>query len=140
MATGTGKTYTAAQIIWRFMEYFRTINPGKRQACVLFLADRNILIDQTMMNDIAMFKGRMAKLSMSSGTISNVANPDVPEGADTKIVDKSFRAVPLALPGGKWHRGHRQCLQGKRPGRQCLAGHHLAAFATALKEGTVRTR
>lgn len=90
MATGTGKTYTAAQIIWRFMESFRTINPGKGQARVLFLADRNILIDQTMMNDFAMFKGRMAKLSASRGTISKVANPDDPDGAGSKVVDKSF--------------------------------------------------
>ncbi|MFE0362311.1 EcoAI/FtnUII family type I restriction enzme subunit R [Streptomyces griseoaurantiacus] len=90
MATGTGKTYTAAQIIWRFMESFRTINPGKSQARVLFLADRNILIDQTMMNDFAMFKGRMAKLSASRGTISKVANPGDPDGAGSKVVDKSF--------------------------------------------------
>ncbi|MEV7321253.1 EcoAI/FtnUII family type I restriction enzme subunit R [Streptomyces sp. NPDC093970] len=90
MATGTGKTYTAAQIIWRFMESFRAINPDKGQARVLFLADRNILIDQTMMNDFAMFKGRMAKLSASRGTISKVANPGDPDGAGSKVVDKSF--------------------------------------------------
>ncbi|MBM7168601.1 DEAD/DEAH box helicase family protein [Streptomyces sp. G44] len=90
MATGTGKTYTAAQIIWRFMESFRSINPNKGQARVLFLADRNILIDQTMMNDFAMFKGRMAKLSASRGTITKVANADDPDGGDSKVVDKSF--------------------------------------------------
>lgn len=90
MATGTGKTYTAAQIIWRFMESYRAINPGKGQARVLFLADRNILIDQTMMNDFAMFKGRMAKLSTSRGTITRVANPDDPQGAGVKTIDKSF--------------------------------------------------
>ncbi len=90
MATGTGKTYTAAQIIWRFMESFRTINPGKAQARVLFLADRNILIDQTMMNDFSMFKGRMAKLSTSHKTITKVANPADPGGTGGKVVDKSF--------------------------------------------------
>lgn len=90
MATGTGKTYTAAQIIWRFMESFRAINPDKGQARVLFLADRNILIDQTMMNDFAMFKGRMAKLSASRGTIAKVAKADDPDGAGSKVVDKSF--------------------------------------------------
>ena len=31
MATGTGKTYTAAQIIWRFMEAFKKLNPGSRR-------------------------------------------------------------------------------------------------------------
>jgi type I restriction enzyme R subunit len=87
MATGTGKTYTAAQIIWRFMESFKTINPGKSQARVLFLADRNILIDQTMMNDFSMFKGRMAKLSTAHKTITKLATPS---GSGTKLVDKSF--------------------------------------------------
>jgi type I restriction enzyme R subunit len=57
---------------------------------VLFLADRNILIDQTMMNDFAMFKGRMAKLSTSHKTITRVASPDSQEGTGTKVVDKSF--------------------------------------------------
>ncbi|MFD5830286.1 EcoAI/FtnUII family type I restriction enzme subunit R [Lentzea sp. NPDC060358] len=76
MATGTGKTYTAAQIIWRFMETFKQLNPEKGQARILFLADRNVLIDQTMMNDFSMFKGRMAKLSTSRGTISKVDGTD----------------------------------------------------------------
>ena len=90
MATGTGKTYTAAQIIWRFMEAFKKLNPEKRQARVLFLADRNILIDQTMMNDFTMFKGRMAKLSTSHKTIKKVAS-DLPELAISgKVIDKSY--------------------------------------------------
>ncbi|MFF0123789.1 EcoAI/FtnUII family type I restriction enzme subunit R [Micromonospora arida] len=89
MATGTGKTYTAAQVIWRFMQAFKTINPAKGQARVLFLADRNILIDQTMMNDFSMFKGRMAKLSGSHRTITKVMSADE-SGDYTKAVDKSF--------------------------------------------------
>jgi type I restriction enzyme, R subunit len=93
MATGTGKTYTASQIIWCFMESFKAINPSKPQARVLFLADRNILVDQTMMNDFAMFKGRMAKLSAAHKTITTVTTP---EGAGSKVVDKSFE-VYLSL-------------------------------------------
>lgn len=99
MATGTGKTYTAAQIIWRFMEAFKKINPAKSQARVLFLADRNILIDQTMLNDFTMFKGRMAKLSTSHKTISKVAGSQLPElgiAAGGKVIDKSFE-VYLSL-------------------------------------------
>ena len=91
MATGTGKTYTAAQIIWRFMEAFTKLNPEKSQARVLFLADRNILIDQTMMNDFTMFKGRMAKLSASHKTIRR--SPPIARGlgtAGSKVIDKSF--------------------------------------------------
>ncbi|WP_117215556.1 EcoAI/FtnUII family type I restriction enzme subunit R [Allorhizocola rhizosphaerae] len=89
MATGTGKTYTAAQIIWRFMAAFKTINSTKTQARVLYLADRNILIDQTMMNDFAMFKGRMAKLSTSHKTITRLA-PVENDGVSLKAIDKSF--------------------------------------------------
>lgn len=48
MATGTGKTYTAFQIIWRLWKS-RTI---KR---VLYLADRNILVDQTKTGDFKPF-------------------------------------------------------------------------------------
>jgi type I restriction enzyme R subunit len=62
MATGTGKTYTAFQIIWRLWKAGR----AKR---VLYLADRNVLIDQTMVNDFRPFGGTMAKLSTRSKTI-----------------------------------------------------------------------
>lgn len=91
MATGTGKTYTAAQIIWRYRQSFKELNPDKPQARILFLADRNILIDQTMMNDFVMFKGSMAKLSTAHGTIKKGAASDLPDaGGWTKSVDKSF--------------------------------------------------
>jgi len=62
MATGTGKTYTAFQIIWRLWK-------AGRKKRILFLADRNILIDQTMVNDFRPFSGKMAKLSTSTKTI-----------------------------------------------------------------------
>ena len=63
MATGTGKTYTAFQIIWRLWK-------AGRKKRVLFLADRNVLIDQTMVNDFRPFGGTMAKLSTRAGTIA----------------------------------------------------------------------
>ncbi|BDG74063.1 EcoAI/FtnUII family type I restriction enzme subunit R [Roseomonas fluvialis] len=62
MATGTGKTYTAFQIIWRLWK-------AGRKKRILFLADRNVLVDQTMVNDFRPFGGAMAKLSTSSKTI-----------------------------------------------------------------------
>ena len=43
MATGTGKTYTAFQILWRLWK-------AGRKKRILYLADRNVLIDQTMVN------------------------------------------------------------------------------------------
>lgn len=90
MATGTGKTFTAAQIIWRFQQAFTKTHPGRDQARVLFLADRNILIDQTMINDFKMFKS-MAKLSTRTGTIKRGEVSDLPDAAPAgKTVDKSY--------------------------------------------------
>lgn len=56
MATGTGKTFTAGQIIWRLWK------SGDKKR-VLFLADRNILVDQTMVNDFKHFGDKMTKIS-----------------------------------------------------------------------------
>lgn len=55
MATGTGKTYTTFQIIWRLWKAGR----AKR---ILFLADRNILVDQTLVNDFKPFGAVMTKV------------------------------------------------------------------------------
>ncbi len=55
MATGTGKTFTAFQIIWRLWK-------SKQKKRILFLADRNILIDQTMTNDFKPFGSAMTKI------------------------------------------------------------------------------
>ena len=62
MATGTGKTFTAFQIIWRLWK-------AGRKKRILFLADRNILVDQTIVNDFRPFGGAMAKLSTRANTI-----------------------------------------------------------------------
>ena len=56
MATGTGKTYTAFQIIWRLWK-------ARRVRRVLFLADRNILVDQTRINDFKPFGNAMTKIT-----------------------------------------------------------------------------
>lgn len=56
MATGTGKTYTAFQIIWRLWK-------AKAKKRILFLADRNILVDQTMQQDFAPFGEVMHKVT-----------------------------------------------------------------------------
>ncbi len=55
MATGTGKTFTAFQIIWRLWK-------AKAKKRILFLADRNILVDQTMTNDFKPFGQAMTKI------------------------------------------------------------------------------
>jgi len=56
MATGTGKTYTAFQIIHRLWK------SGTKKK-ILFLADRNFLIDQTMQQDFKPFKKIMTKIT-----------------------------------------------------------------------------
>jgi len=76
MATGTGKTYTAFQIIWRLWK-------AQRKKRILYLADRNVLIDQTMVNDFRPFGKTMAKLSTGAKTI---------EREDGKTVE-----LPLAV-------------------------------------------
>ena len=55
MATGTGKTFTAFQIIWRLWK-------SKTKKRILFLADRNILVDQTITNDFKPFGSAMTKI------------------------------------------------------------------------------
>jgi type I restriction enzyme R subunit len=56
MATGTGKTYTAFQIIWRLWK-----SGAKKR--ILFLVDRNILADQTKTNDFKPFGAAMTKIT-----------------------------------------------------------------------------
>lgn len=56
MATGSGKTYTVFNIIWRLWKT-QTV---KR---VLFLADRNALVDQTITNDFQPFGDKKTKLT-----------------------------------------------------------------------------
>ena len=55
MATGTGKTYTAFQIVHRLWK-------SKTKKKILYLADRNILIDQTMQQDFKPFEKVMTKI------------------------------------------------------------------------------
>lgn len=56
MATGTGKTYTAFQIIWRLWK------AGAKKR-ILFLVDRNILADQTKTNDFKPFGQALTKIT-----------------------------------------------------------------------------
>jgi len=56
MATGTGKTYTAFQIIWRLWK------AGEKKR-ILFLADRNVLVNQAKNNDFKPFGQAMTKVA-----------------------------------------------------------------------------
>ena len=86
MATGTGKTYTAFQIIWRLWK-------AGRKKRILFLADRNVLIDQTMVNDFRPFGAAMTKLSTQAGTIDRAAGLSgaLPRGiGGTRRIDTAY--------------------------------------------------
>lgn len=72
MATGTGKTFTAFQIIHR-------LHKSGAKKKILYLADRNILIDQTMAQDFKPFKKFMTKVT------------SVGEGEEK--IDSSYRGV-----------------------------------------------
>ena len=55
MATGTGKTYTVFQVIWRLWK-------AQKAKRTLFLVDRNVLADQTLVNDFKPFGSVMTKI------------------------------------------------------------------------------
>jgi type I restriction enzyme R subunit len=98
MATGTGKTYTAFQVIWRLWK-------SGRKKRVLYLADRNVLIDQTMVNDFRPFKDAMTKLSTRSKTIETVggSSATIANGIDAaRRIDKSHE-----IYGSPRHSGFR---------------------------------
>lgn len=89
MATGTGKTYTAFQIVWRLRKAGVVKN-------VLYLADRNQLIDQTMIDDFSPCRG-MYKIR--KGTIDK--NYEIYfglyqqlKGDETESMADHFRQVP----------------------------------------------
>ena len=86
MATGTGKTYTAFQIIWRLWK-------AGRKKRILFLADRNVLIDQTMVNDFRPFGAAMAKLSTNAKTIERQDGTKV----DLKLALDKKRRIDTAF-------------------------------------------
>src|SRR5260370_7250196 len=97
MATGTGKTYTAFQIIWRLWK-------AGRKKRILFLADRNVLVNQTMVNDFRPFGSAMAKLSTESKVIERADGTDgqlpIPIAKNPRITTSHQRSLRLyhALP------------------------------------------
>jgi type I restriction enzyme R subunit len=64
MATGTGKTYTAFQIIYKlYKAKYKIRTSTSKSTRILFLADRNILIDQTKTGDFKHFGDKMTKIT-----------------------------------------------------------------------------
>lgn len=70
MATGTGKTYTAFQIVWRLLQ------TGLKKK-VLYLADRNILVDQSIQQDFAPLQKVIHKVNFSKDDRTTVGSYQV---------------------------------------------------------------
>jgi len=70
MATGTGKTYTAFQIVYRLLQ-----SSMKRK--ILYLADRNILVDQSIQQDFAPLEKVIHKINVASDNPSTITSHQV---------------------------------------------------------------
>ncbi len=70
MATGTGKTYTAFQIVYRLLK------SGMKQK-ILYLADRNILVDQSIMQDFAPLEKVIHKINVAKDDRTTITSHQV---------------------------------------------------------------
>ena len=70
MATGTGKTYTAFQIVYRLLQ-----SGMKRK--ILYLADRNILVDQSIQQDFAPLEKVIHKINVAKDDKSTITSHEV---------------------------------------------------------------
>lgn len=70
MATGTGKTYTAFQIVYRMLQ------SGIKHK-ILYLADRNILVDQSIMQDFAPLEKVIHKVNVSKDDKTTITSHQV---------------------------------------------------------------
>lgn len=70
MATGTGKTYTAFQIVYRLLQ------SGKKRK-ILYLADRNILVDQSIQQDFAPLEKVIHKINVAKDDRSTITSHEV---------------------------------------------------------------
>ena len=70
MATGTGKTYTAFQIVYRLLQ-----SGMKRK--ILYLADRNILVDQSIQQDFAPLEKVIHKINVAKDDKTTITSHQV---------------------------------------------------------------
>ena len=81
MATGTGKTYTAFQIVYRLLQ-----SGLKRK--VLYLADRNILVDQSIQQDFAPLEKTIHKINFSKDDPTTITSFQVYFSLYQQLTDK----------------------------------------------------
>ena len=70
MATGTGKTYTAFQIVYRLLKSETVHN-------VLYLADRNMLVDQSIEQDFAPLQKTIHKINVKNDNPNTITSYEV---------------------------------------------------------------
>lgn len=92
MATGTGKTYTAFQIVYRLLR-------SDLKKRVLYLADRNILVDQSILQDFAPLEKTIYKVDFSDKEcLSKIASHEVNFALYHQMVgqndEEHFRQIP----------------------------------------------
>ena len=92
MATGTGKTYTAFQIVYRLLK------AGVRKR-VLYLADRNILVDQSILQDFAPLEKTIYKVDFSDKEcLSKISSHEVNFALYHQMIGQDdtehFRQIP----------------------------------------------
>ncbi len=87
MATGTGKTYTAFQIIWRLLK-----SGAKRK--ILYLADRNILVDQSIAQDFKPLEKSIHKVNFNKDKPETIGAYDVYFSLYQQLADRNSDGVP----------------------------------------------
>ena len=92
MATGTGKTYTAFQIVYRLLR----ADIKKR---ILYLADRNILVDQSILQDFAPLEKTIYKVDFSDkDCLNKISSHEVNFALYHQMVgqndEEHFRQIP----------------------------------------------
>ena len=92
MATGTGKTYTAFQIVYRLLR-------SDMKKRILYLADRNILVDQSILQDFAPLEKTIYKVDFSDKEcLSKIASHEVNFALYHQMVGQNdeahFRQIP----------------------------------------------
>jgi type I restriction enzyme R subunit len=140
MATGTGKTTTAFQICWKLWSGHWNLRGDHRQPRILYLADRNVLVDDPMLKDFAAFGDAMIKITngevvksrqMYFSTYQAIARDEnrpglyrqyAPDFFDLIVVDECHRGS--ARDDSNW----REILEYFKPAAQ------LGMTATPLRE------
>lgn len=92
MATGTGKTYTAFQIVYRLLK-------SEVKKRILYLADRNILVDQSILQDFAPLEKTIYKVDFSDKKcLNNISSHEVNFALYHQMVgqndEEHFRQIP----------------------------------------------